>query len=325
MSSIHVVDLVGRLSEQSALSLSPALVYERASLEDLSQTVLQKMALGGGTIGGMVAGVNDTASDRHASLLDATDALGKMLLNIQAERTQLQQTMSSVYTSPAAGFYGPTTARPAPRYALIGGGGHAAEVVMAITLDARAEIAGIYDDNTANHGSLVEGVLIRGGSADPPEDASWLICIGQNEVRKKIAEKIGIRANSGVPFWPAVASRVSESASVGAGTFIAADVRVGPRARIGRHCIINPGALIGHDAIVSDYAFVGAHAVLGGNAQVCEGAVLGMGAVIAPGRKLSEWSTAMIGSAVVADVPANMACAGVPAIVTGPSQKTRVA
>ena len=171
-----------------------------------------------------------------------------------------------------------------PRYAIIGSGGHATDVLMAIAFDGKAVVCGVYDDNPANHGKLIEGVPCRGGSADAPEGASWLICIGQNEVRKKISEKFGETANGGEPFWPAGASRVSESATVGAGTFVAADVRIHPRARIGRHCILNPGCLIGHDVVVGDYGFVGAHAVLGGHATVGEGAVVGLGCVLAPGR-----------------------------------------
>ena len=46
LTSMHVVDLVGRLAELTALELSPTLVYESVSLQALAETVLHMMELG---------------------------------------------------------------------------------------------------------------------------------------------------------------------------------------------------------------------------------------------------------------------------------------
>ena len=142
-------------------------------------------------------------------------------------------------------------------------------------------------------------------------------------MRKKIAEKWGVRANGGAPYWSVADSKVAESAEVGAGTFIAHGVYIGPRAKIGKHCIINPKATIGHDVIVEDYGFVGGGAILSGFSILAEGAVLGMGAVVAPKKRVGAWSTVMINSAVIADVPERVSCGGVPAVVFGPLQSDR--
>ena len=45
----------------------------------------------------------------------------------------------------------------------------------------------------------------------------------------------------------------------------------------------------------------------------------------APGRSIGAWTTLAAGSAAVDNVPAHAACAGVPAVVTGRREKTRVA
>ena len=84
-------------------------------------------------------------------------------------------------------------------------------------------------------------------------------------------------------------------------------------------------ATVGHDVVIEDYAFVGAAATIGGFAVLDEGAILGMGAVIAPKRRVGAWSTVMVNSAVIADVPSRVACGGVPAVVFGPAECTKVA
>ena len=94
--------------------------------------------------------------------------------------------------------------------------------------------------------------------------------------------------------------------------------------KVGKHCIINAFANIGHDAVVEDYAFVGGGAMLAGFSEIGEGAILGMGAIVAPKVRVGPWSTVMITSAVVADVPASTACGGVPGVSFGRTERTKV-
>ena len=195
---------------------------------------------------------------------------------------------------------------------------------MEIRREGRCEVVGVFDDNPASHGTLLEGVKVVGDSASVPADADVLICIGQNEVRKRIAEKLPEGADRGAPYWPRGECIVAESASVGAGTFIAHGCYIGPRAKVGKHCIINALANIGHDAVVEDYAFVGGGAMLAGFSEIGEGAMLGMGAIVAPKVRVGPWSTVMINSAVVADVPASTACGGVPGVSFGPTERTNL-
>lgn len=100
---------------------------------------------------------------------------------------------------------------------------------------------------------------------------NWLFCIGQNEVRDKLARKFDrFGSNHGSAYWPVNETSISESATIGNGTFIGAGCFIGPNVRIGRHCIIQPGAHLGHDVVVSDNAFVGGRAMLGGAVMLGE-------------------------------------------------------
>ena len=253
-------------------------------------------------------------------------SLQVMLQDVRAAQSELLEAITSSRavgvlhqdSAAAAAAHAP----PPPKYAIIGGGGHASEVIMEIRREGRCEVVGVFDDNPASHGTLLEGVKVVGDSASVPADADVLICIGQNEVRKRIAEKLPERADRGAPYWPRGECIVAESASVGAGTFIAHGCYIGPRAKVGKHCIINAFANIGHDAVVEDYAFVGGGAMLAGFSEIGEGAILGMGAIVAPKVRVGPWSTVMINSAVVADVPASTACGGVPGVSFGPTERT---
>ena len=196
---------------------------------------------------------------------------------------------------------------------------------MFMRQEGRCEIVGIFDDDVASHGALIEGVRVVGGTGSVPAGVNLLIAIGQNETRKKIALRLDeVGASYGRPFWPRNGALVSESATVGAGTYIGPGVVVGPRASIGRHCILQPGAFVAHDALIGDYAFVGGRAMVAGFSALDEGAMLGMGAIVAPKKRVGAWTTVMTQSAVVSDIPEHVTCGGVPAAVMSESERTKV-
>ena len=260
---------------------------------------------------------------------DDSTALEQAMQDLRSERLKLSATVASAR---ATGSWVPPapegTATPpgaAPKYALVGGGGHASDIVALIKHEARCEVVGIFDDNPASHGTHVNDVEVLGDTTSVPAGANWIIAIGQNEVRKKIAERCAERANCGLAYWPIHQCRVAESATIGAGTYIADGVYIGPRAKIGKHVIINGFASIGHDTVVGDFAFVGGGAMLAGFAVVEEGGMVGMGAVVAPKKRVGAWSSVVVNSGVITDIPPHVACGGVHAVVFGPTERTKVA
>ena len=114
-------------------------------------------------------------------------SLQVMLQDVRAAQSELREAITSSRavgvlhqdSAAAAAAHAP----PPPKYAIIGGGGHASEVIMEIRREGRCEVVGVFDDNPASHGTLLEGVKVVGDSASVPADADVLICIGQNEVQ----------------------------------------------------------------------------------------------------------------------------------------------
>jgi len=319
MNSLATMACASQLSKALGLHIRPTDVLAHASPAALAEALYER-------VHGRAASSTAATAVEHEDD-PAVSTLATMLEAIRSERDVLERTAVSVAHAAATESKSirPSDGVVVPHYARIGGGGHASEVIMTMSREGRCKIIGVFDDNEASHGCSVQGVRVVGAIASIPVEAHWLICIGQNEVRQKIAEQFDAKgANRGSPFWPHNETVVPRDSTVGEGTFIAAGVVIGPRVTIGRHCILQPGCLLGHDVVVHDYAFVGGRAMLAGFAIVEEGAVVGMAAVVAPKVRVGAWSTVMIQSAAVADVPAGVACGGVPAVVFGVSERTKV-
>ena len=207
-------------------------------------------------------------------------------------------------------------------YSLFGAGGHCRELVHQLT-HAGCTIDGIFDDNQSQQGTVLEGILVSGGKSSIKRGANWLLSIGQNEVRKKISSSVP-ESNLGKPFVHPSVGYVPASSSIGSGSQICENVRIGPNVKIGKHCIISFGASIAHDCIIEDFAFIAERCVLAGAVHVGEGALIGIGAVVAPQRSIGNWSTVMTMSAVCQDIPERYSCGGVPAVLFGPADTVKL-
>lgn len=186
---------------------------------------------------------------------------------------------------------------------LYGASGHAKVIIDILTAN-HIKVDGLIDDNPAVR-SLCGYPVLHQWSGQAP----IIISIGNNRVRKIIAEKLR------VPFGTAThpSSCISPSASIGEGTAVMPGAIVNADAQVGRHCIINTGASIDHECDIEDYVHIAPHATLCGNVHVGEGTWIGAGATIIPGITIGQWATIGAGAVVIRDVPDGAVVAGVPA------------
>lgn len=192
------------------------------------------------------------------------------------------------------------------KHYIYGAGGHG-KVVLDALLTLDMDCAGFVDDQDA---SSWMGLNVH--SVADLEDGAYLhLAIGNAEVRKEIATRL---ANMKFFSVNHIAAVISKLASVGDGTFVAANAIVGPGAQIGSHCIINHSAVVDHDCIIGSYSHVAPQSSIGGGVTIGEGVLVGTGAVVLPGIKVADYAVIGAGAVVTKNIVAGATVVGAPAI-----------
>lgn len=140
-------------------------------------------------------------------------------------------------------------------------------------------------------------------------EGDWVIAIGNNQSRKKIANKLG---------EDCYITLIEKSATVntdviGEGSQILHNSTIQIDSKIGKHCIINTAASIDHDCVLSDFSFIGPNATLCGGVEIGECSFIGAGSVILPYIKIGKNCMIGAGSVVTKDIPDNSTAYGNPA------------
>ena len=119
----------------------------------------------------------------------------------------------------------------------------------------------------------------------------------------------------------AIATIVSESASVSARAELGPGTVVMPRAvvnigvKTGSGCLINTSASVDHDCILQNGVHVAPGAHVGGDVQIGLRSWIGIGASVRHGMRIGKDVVVGAGAAVVTDLPDSCVAVGVPARV----------
>lgn len=176
---------------------------------------------------------------------------------------------------------------------LYGASGHA-KVIIDILKANGESIDGLIDDNQSLTELLGYPVYHQKENLSP-----LIISIGNNEVRKSIAERLSVEF--GTAIHPSAV--VSPYASISEGTVVMQGAIIQSCAWIGKHCIINTGASVDHECLIEDFVHISPHATLCGNVHVGEGSWIGAGSTVIQGVKIGRWSVIGAGTIVAKDIP----------------------
>lgn len=192
---------------------------------------------------------------------------------------------------------------------LIGGGGHA-KVLIDCIQTAGSQVAGILDDGIAA-GTSILGIPVLGKVGDYTKymQHPFLIAVGSNSVRKRLAQELPVQWYTAI--HPSAV--VSRYASVGAGTVVMPRAVINPGAVVGAHCIINTGAVVEHDNRIADFVHLSPAAALGGTVSVGEATHVGIGAAVRNNISICGGCTIGAGAVVVKDIAEPGTYVGVPA------------
>lgn len=179
---------------------------------------------------------------------------------------------------------------------LFGAGGHCKPILDILFLRG-VKVERIYDRDPKVEDIFGVKVLRQPQEVSP--DTSGFISIGDNTVRKRLAEQLGLSFEAVVH----PNTSVSSFSSVDEGTVVMAGVILNAGAVVGKHCILNSGCVVEHDCFIEDFVHISPGASLGGGVHVGEGAHVGMGANVIQGIKIGKWSKIGAGAVIIKDVP----------------------
>ena len=181
---------------------------------------------------------------------------------------------------------------------IIGAGGHS-KVVLDIIDSNNTLVTGIWDENLSI--GEISGKKILGALKDfiSLRSDKYIIAIGNNEIRKKIASQLPDSIVNAIHYT----SSISPSSKVGIGTVIMPNASVNAFSILGKHVIINTNASVDHDCKIHDFAHISPQVGLGGGVEIGEGTHIGIGACIIQNITIGKWATIGAGTVALKNVP----------------------
>ncbi len=192
---------------------------------------------------------------------------------------------------------------------IIGAGGHG-KVIADIVEASGDKLIGFFDDNLSGK---IMGYDILGKTENYAEypEAFFVIAVGNNKIRRKIAEKI-----KGAKLYTAIhpSASVSKYAKIGAGSVVCAGGVVAPEVKLGEHCIVNHGAVADHECKIGAFTHISPNASVCGQCEIGESCHIGAGAVIKNNVFICKNVTVGIGAAVAKSIDESGTYVGIPAV-----------
>lgn len=179
---------------------------------------------------------------------------------------------------------------------LYGASGHA-KVIIDIAKANNIEVEGLIDDNEAIKELCGYPVSL---SSDINRESEFIISIGNNEIRKRIANQYKVTYKTLIHPSAVISpsAKLSEEGSVVMqGAILQAEVEVG------KHAIINTACSIDHECKLGDFVHISPNSTLCGNVHIGDGSWIGAGSVILPGVTIGKWCTIGAGSVVSKNIP----------------------
>lgn len=190
---------------------------------------------------------------------------------------------------------------------IFGGGGHCYALVALLQADTQYKPVVILDKNPSDKEIL--GVPVEKRTDNNKLHSYAAIAIGNNAIRKKIAESLTVSC----PTFVHTSAIVYASATIGKGVQILPNAVVDAAVTIGDFTIINNNATVSHNTIVENYCHIAINAAISGGCIIGEGTLVGAGSVVLPEITIGKWCIIGAGAVVLKDVPDGATVVGNPA------------
>jgi sugar O-acyltransferase (sialic acid O-acetyltransferase NeuD family) len=196
---------------------------------------------------------------------------------------------------------------------LIGGGGHASDV-LSVAEELGKTVVGFQDDGRSDFRRFADRAAHIGGIGDPSAADGYLWGLGWPEARMHLVSRMTLAPVTLVHpgAWVAADARIGRGTIIFAGAVISAGVRIGD------HAVVHHNAVLGHDCQVADFASVMPCAVVSGDCSLGRGCMIGSNATVLQGITVGSVARVGAGSVVTRDVQTGVTSVGSPAKARAP-------
>lgn len=179
------------------------------------------------------------------------------------------------------------------------------------------KIKGFYDEDENKVNQKIMGIDVIGKFSEinisEINKRSFIVAIGNNEVRYNIMEKINHYMGE-TPTLIHPSATISPSAEVGRGAYIQANVFLWTKVKIEKYCIISPGVVIAHHTEVGKACLISTLTGVGASIKIADKVFIGMGSTIVTGVSyIGERTIIGAGALLLNDADKNSTYIGVPA------------
>jgi len=200
------------------------------------------------------------------------------------------------------------------KLSIVGAGGHCKVVIDALLQSGECFELSVYDSDLKKAGTSVLGVVVEELQDLSLLDADVFVAIGNNSFREEIIcslQECGKNLAT-IIHKDAV---VAQSATIGAGSFVAALAVISASANLGIGVIVNHRAIVDHDCRVGNYSHIAPQVTLGGAVQIGDRVLVGASATVLPSKQIESDSIVGAGSVVTSNVTVGTTVVGNPAKV----------
>ncbi len=204
--------------------------------------------------------------------------------------------------------------------AILGGGGHASDVLSVVEACSLAGLCDIdlvtVSDDVWERRDRFDGRqahLIDGVFRPIKEGIFFIMGIGYPESRKAVAEQAVAKGGIPLPTLQHPRTDVGAGAQVSPGVVIFGQVWVSPNVSLGEHVHVSYGSTIGHDTQVGQFSSIMPGAKIAGDVIIGNEVLVGTGSVILEGIEVGDGARIGAGSVVTKDIAAGTTVVGIPA------------
>lgn len=197
------------------------------------------------------------------------------------------------------------------------GSGPYGEAMFELAETCGYNVVGYFDEFDEKQGCTIMGLKVIDKLSnlkdDEIRDNKFIVAMGSNEMRIKYMERIKF-AGGILPTLIHPSAVISNSAIIGEGVYIQANVTVWTKSKISDFCILSPNVVLAHHSSVGKGCLISTQSSIGAYIDIEEKVFIGMGATIVTGLdRIGYNATIGAGAVVIKNIEPSTIYAGVPA------------